>query len=299
MEPRQNSNGIVGLGTALLTPFRRDGRLDIPCLERFVAFQVTGGANFLVPVGTTGEAPTLTEDEQCEVIQAALRVAAGRVPVVAGCSSNSTLHAIERARRFKSIGVTHILSATPYYNKPTQEGIYRHFAALREETGLAIMAYSIQGRTGVNLTPDTVERLVRDGIIFAIKESSGNILQIQEICQRLGGALKVFSGDDPLVLPLMAVGAVGVVSVPANVAPRAMRAWVDTLRAGNIVQAREQFRVLRPLIEACGIETNPIPVKGAAAILGLMEATFRLPMTPPAEKTMAVVREALKPFTVS
>jgi len=296
MEPQQRNNEIVGVGTAMLTPYQRDGRLDLHCLERFVGFQVTEGANFLVPVGTTGEAPTLTEDEQCEVIQTTLRAADGRVPVVAGCSSYSTLHAIERARRFKSIGVTHLLTTTPYYNKPTQEGIYRHYAALREDTGLEIMAYSIQGRTGVNITPDTVERLVRDGIIFGIKEASGNILQIQEICQRMGSALKVFAGDDALVLPTLAVGGVGVISVPANVVPRAMREWVDKLRAGNIVKARAMLQTLRPLIDACAIETNPIPVKGAAAILGLMEATYRLPMTPPAEKTMALLRDAMKPF---
>lgn len=287
---------ITGVGTALLTPFRRDGSVDLPGLERFVAWQIGQGANFLVPIGTTGEAPTLTEDEQCAVLEATLRVAAGRVPVVAGCSSYSTQHAIERARRFQSLGIAHILSATPYYNKPTQEGIYRHFAALREATGLGIVAYSIQGRTGVNIAPDTVERLVKDQIIFAIKEASGSIPQIQEICQRLGGALTVFAGDDALVLPTLAVGCVGVISVPANVVPRAMRDWVDALAAGQMGKAREHLRRLRPLIEALGVETNPIPAKGAAALLGLMEAHLRLPMTPPAEKTMALLREALRPF---
>jgi 4-hydroxy-tetrahydrodipicolinate synthase len=287
---------ITGVGTALLTPFRRDGSVDLPCLERFVAWQIEQGANFLVPIGTTGEAPTLTEDEQCAVLESTLRVAAGRVPVVAGCSSNSTQLAIERALRFKALGATHILSATPYYNKPTQEGIYRHFAALRERTGFLIMAYSIQGRTGVNMDPDTVERLVRDGVIFALKETSGNILQIQEICRRTGNALKVFAGDDALVLPTLAVGGVGVVSVPANVVPRAMRQWVDALTSGQIVQARAHLWTLRPLIEALGVETNPIPAKGAAAILGLMEANYRLPMTPPTEKTMALLRDALRAF---
>jgi 4-hydroxy-tetrahydrodipicolinate synthase len=290
---------ITGLGTALLTPFRRDGGLDLPALERFVRFQIGQGVNFLVPCGTTGEAPTLTEDEQYQVIQTTLRVAGGRVPVVAGCSSYSTQHAIERARRFAELGVTHILSATPYYNKPTQEGIYRHFCALREQAGLAIVAYSIQGRTGVNLAPDTVERLVRGGVIFGIKESSGNVLQIQEICQRTGGALKVFCGDDALTLPVMAVGGVGVISVPANVVPRAMRDWVDTLTAGDYRHGRAQLGRLLPLFEALGVETNPIPAKGAAALLGLMGATLRLPMTSPAEKTMAVLAEALQPFMAS
>lgn len=170
----------------MVTPFRRDGRLDLPALERLVEFQVREGANFLVPIGTTGEAPTLTEEEQCAVIETTLRVANGRLPVVAECTRSDTRRVIQMGKTFKVLGVTHVLSATLYYNTPTQEGIYRHFAALREDTGLAIMAYSIQGRTGVNLEPDMVERLVRDGVIFALKAASGNILQIQEICLRMG-----------------------------------------------------------------------------------------------------------------
>jgi 4-hydroxy-tetrahydrodipicolinate synthase len=292
MEPE-----ITGVGTAMITPFRTDGSLDIPRLEQFIEFQISQGVNFLVPCGTTGETPTLSEEEQCQVIKTTLRLAKGRVPVVAGCTSYDTRHVIHMGQTFKALGVTHVLSATPYYNKPTQEGIYRHFQALKKETGLEIMLYSIQGRTGVNVTPDTVERLVKDGIIFAIKEASGNILQIQEICQRVNGALKVFSGDDALVLPLMAVGGCGVVSVASNVVPRAMREWVDTMTERNFVKAREQLKPLLPLFNALFVETNPIPVKGAAAILGLMEPNYRLPMVPPAEKTMAMLREALKPFS--
>jgi len=292
MEPE-----ITGVGTAMITPFRADGSLDVARLEKFIEFQIGEGVNFLVPCGTTGETPTLSEEEQCEVIKTTLRIAKGRVPVVAGCTSYDTRHVVHMGKMFKALGVTHVLSATPYYNKPTQEGLYQHFKALRQETGLAIMLYSIQGRTGVNVTPDTVERLVKDNIIFAIKEASGNILQIQEICQRMNGALKVFSGDDALVLPLMAVGGVGVVSVASNVVPRAMRQWVDTMTERNYVKAREQLRPLLPLFNALFAETNPIPVKGAAAILGLMEPNYRLPMVPPAEKTMAQLRETLKPFS--
>jgi len=292
MEPE-----ITGVGPAMITPFRTDGSLDVARLEKFIEFQIGEGVNFLVPCGTTGETPTLTEEEQCEVIQTTLRIAKGRVPVVAGCTSYDTKHVVHMGKTFKALGVTHVLSATPYYNKPTQEGIYQHFKALRNETGLEIMLYSIQGRTGVNVTPDTVERLVNDKIIFAIKEASGNILQIQEICQRMNGALKVFSGDDSLLLPVMAVGGVGVVSVASNVVPRAMRQWVDTMTERNFVKAREQLQSLLPLFGSLFVETNPIPVKGAAAILGLMEPTYRLPMVPPQEKTMALLRETLKPFS--
>ena len=292
MEPE-----ITGVGTAMVTPFRADGSIDMPRLEKFIDFQITEGVNFLVPCGTTGETPTLSEEEQCEVIKTTLRIAKGRVPVVAGCTSYDTKHVIHMGKMFKALGVTHVLSATPYYNKPTQEGLYQHFKALKQETGLEIMLYSIQGRTGVNVTPDTVERLTKDKIIFAVKEASGNILQMQEICQRMNGALKVFSGDDALVLPLMAVGGVGVVSVASNVVPRAMRQWVDTMTERNYVKAREQLQPLLPLFNALFVETNPIPVKGAAAILGLMEPIFRLPMVPPEEKTMAKLRETLKPFS--
>jgi 4-hydroxy-tetrahydrodipicolinate synthase len=292
MEPE-----ITGVGTAMITPFRNDGSLDGAALERFIDFQIQAGVNFLVPCGTTGETPTLSEAEQCEVIQTTLRLAKGRVPVVAGCTSYDTRHVVHMGKLFKTLGVTHVLSATPYYNKPTQEGLYQHFKALRQETGLEIMLYSIQGRTGVNVTPDTVERLVKDRIIFAIKEASGNILQIQEICQRMNGALKVFSGDDAMVLPLMAVGGVGVVSVASNVVPRAMRQWVDTMTERNFVKAREQLKPLLPLFNALFAETNPIPVKGAAAILGLMEPNFRLPMVPPSEKTLTQLQETLKPFS--
>jgi 4-hydroxy-tetrahydrodipicolinate synthase len=291
-----DSAAITGLGTALLTPFRADGALDMARLEAFIQFQIEGGVNFLVPCGTTGETPTLSDEEQVAVIQATLRIAKGRVPVVAGCTSYDTRHVVEMGKRFQSIGVTHVLSATPYYNKPTQEGIYRHFKMLRQETGLEIMLYSIQGRTGVNAAPETVARLAEERIIFAVKEASGNILQMQQICQRVNGALKVFSGDDAMALPLMAVGGEGVVSVASNVVPRAMRAWVDTMTERNYVKARGQLKTLLPLFEALFVETNPIPAKGAAAILGLMEAHFRLPMVPPAEKTMAGLRQALAPF---
>lgn len=290
------TSNITGLGTAMVTPFTASGEVDWAALERFIEFQISGGVNFLVPCGTTGETPTLTTAEQMRVVETTLKIAKGRVPVVAGCTSNNTAELIERGKQFKTIGVTHVLSASPYYNKPTQEGIYRHFKALRDETGLEIMCYSVQGRTASNIAPETVKRLVEDDIVFAIKEASGSILQQQQICQTVNGKLTVLSGDDAMTLPLFAVGGQGVVSVASNVVPRAMRTWVDTMTERNFVKAREQLKPLLPLFDACFVESNPIPVKGGLAQMGLMGLHFRLPLVPPSEKTMATMKHALAPF---
>ncbi len=291
-----DSEAITGVGTAMVTPFSSDGRLDQAALEAHIEYQIRGGVNFLVPCGTTGETPTLTEAETQQVISTTLRLAKGRVPVVAGCTSNNTAEVIEKGKKLKAIGVTHVLSSSPHYNKPTQEGIYRHFKALKDETGLEIMLYNIQGRTGSNVTAETMARLSQDKVIFAVKEASGNILQVQQLCQLVNGALKVFSGDDALILPVMAVGGVGVVSVASNLVPGPMRELVDTITERNYVKARELLKPLLPLFDACFVESNPIPVKGGLALLGRMGAHLRLPMMPPAEKTMTVMKQALAPF---
>ena len=290
------TSGIRGLGTALVTPFTMDGQVDWGALERFVDFQIEGGANFLVALGSTGEASTLTEGEQVRVVEAVLKAAAGRVPVVAGCTHNSTAELVARGLRFRAAGVRHVLSASPYYNKPTQDGIYRHYRALREATGLNIAAYTIPSRTAGNILPETVERLVADGVIFGLKEASGNILQIQDICRRVGAACAVLSGDDAMTLPVMAVGGAGVIATASNAVPGAMRAWVDTLVERNFVRAREPLAQLLPLFEACGAETNPIPIKAALGLLGLMEAHYRLPLVPPSAETVARLKQALAPF---
>jgi 4-hydroxy-tetrahydrodipicolinate synthase len=292
----EDTSAITGLGTAMVTPFTAGGEVDWAALERFVEFQISGGVNFLVPCGTTGETPTLTDAEQVRIVETTLKISRGRVPVVAGCTSNNTAELVERGQKFKAIGVKHVLSASPYYNKPTQEGIYRHFKALREATGLNIMAYSVQGRTASNILPETVKRLVDDGIVFAIKEASGSILQQQQICQTVNGKLTVLSGDDALTLPLMAVGGSGVVSVASNLVPRPMRDWVDTMTERNYVKAREQLKPLLPLFDACFVESNPIPVKGGLSQMGMMGLHYRLPMVPPSEKTMATMKLALAPF---
>jgi len=291
-----DNQAICGVGTAMVTPFTADGAVDMEAMERFIDFQIQGGVNFLVPLGTTGETPTLTDAEQEQIIQLAMRLAKGKVPVVVGCTSNNTAEVVARGKRFKTLGVTHVLSACPYYNKPTQEGIYRHFKALREGTGLEIMLYNIPGRTSSNALPDTIARLGAEGIVFAVKEASGSILQIQSLCQKVNGDLQVLSGDDAMTMPLMAVGGKGVVSVASNVVPRAMREWTDTMTERNFVKAREQLKPLLPLFNACFVESNPIPVKAGAKLLGLMDTNYRLPMVPPEAKTVEIMEQALRPF---
>ena len=287
---------FTGVGTALLTPFREDGAVDLANLTDFIEFQINEGINFIVPCGTTGEGVTLTDAEQAEVIKTCLKVAKGRVPVLAGCGGNNTAAIIGKGKELKELGVTHILSVSPYYNKPTQEGIYQHYRAIRRETGLEIMLYSIQGRTASNVLPETVARLAEEKIIFAIKEGSGSIVQMQKICQLTGDSLQVFSGDDALTMPLMAVGGVGVVCTSSNVLPKPICEWVDTMKQGDFHRAQEQLKPLLPAFEAFFVETNPIPVKGAASLMGLMQARYRLPLVPPSESTMHLLKQVLAPF---
>ena len=287
---------ISGVGTALVTPFTADGAVDLEAMERFIDFQIEEGINFLVPLGTTGETPTLTDSEQEQIIKLALDRAKGKVPVVVGCTSNNTAEVVERGKHFATLGVTHLLSACPYYNKPTQGGILEHFRALRKGSGLEIMLYNVPGRTASNAMPETIARLGEEGVIFAVKEASGSIQQIQSLCQKVNGGLQVLSGDDAMTLPLMAVGGVGVVSVAGNIVPKAMREWCDTMTERNFVKAREQLQPLLPLFDACFVESNPIPVKAGAEQLGLMKAKYRLPMVPPQAKTVQLMEEVLAPF---
>jgi 4-hydroxy-tetrahydrodipicolinate synthase len=296
MQTHTETDRIAGLGTALATPFTADGEVDWRALERLVAFQIAGGVDFLVPLGSTGEASTLSEDEQLGVIETTLRVAEGRVPVLVGCTHNDTRALIERGRRFAAAGVCHVLSASPYYNKPTQEGIYRHYRALREATGLNVAAYTIPGRTAGNIAPETVARLVEDGIVFGIKESSGNIQQIQQTCQLVGARCAVFAGDDALTLPVMALGGAGVIAVASNAIPGAMRDWMVFLRQGDYARARAELARLLPLFDACGVEPNPIPLKAGMTLLGLLQPYHRLPLIPAAASTVETMRSALAPF---
>lgn len=283
-----------GCGTALVTPFRADGALDEPALQAHIEQQVLNGIRILVPCGTTGEAATLTDAEWLRVIELTAETAAGRAAVFAGCTHNATAEAVERARRVSAIpGVTGVLSANPYYNRPGQEGQYRHFAAVAAATTLPVMLYNIPGRTGANLEPATVLRLAAIPNVVAIKESSGNMVQIAELLTRLPEGFQVFAGDDALALPTLALGGAGLISVASNVIPAEMSELVDAALSGDWSRARALNRRFFPLMQAHFVEPSPAPVKAVLALLGRGEETLRLPMVPVAEATRCMLRELL------
>ncbi|MBL8167784.1 MAG: 4-hydroxy-tetrahydrodipicolinate synthase [Acidobacteria bacterium] len=275
-----NLNQLQGCGTAIITPFQHDESIDELALRRFIEFQITGGVDFLVACGTTGESVTLSEEEQARVVALTIEVAKGRVPVVAGAGGYNTREVIEKIHRYEALGADAILSVTPYYNKPTQEGLYQHYRALAEATSLPIILYSVQGRTGVNLEPATVARLAEIENIIGIKEASGNITQIGEIAALVNSDFKIFAGDDSVVLPVAALGGVGVISVASNLLPRPVSDLAHACVAGRYEEARKLHRQLTPIFKAMFIESNPIPVKAALAMSGLIEEVYRLPLVP-------------------
>lgn len=287
---------LRGCGTAIITPFQADESIDESALRRLIDHQIEGGVDFLVACGTTGESVTLTETEQSRVIALTVEVAAGRVPVVAGAGGYNTREVIEKIHRYAALGVDAILSVTPYYNKPTQEGLFEHFRAIAEASELPIILYNVPGRTGCNLEPVTVVRLAQFEKIVAIKEASGNISQIGELATLLDGSFAIFSGDDGLILPVAALGGVGVISVAANLLPREVSQLTHLSVDGKLDEARALNRILMPVFKAMFIESNPIPVKAAMAMVGMIEEVYRLPMTPLSEgsrrKLEAVLREA-------
>ena len=271
---------LKGCGTAMITPFRRDQSIDEAAFRRFVEFQINGGVDFLVACGTTGESVTMTEDEQARVVELTVEYAAGRVPVVAGAGGYNTREVIEKIHRYEKLGVDAILSVTPYYNKPMQEGLYQHYKAIASATPLPIILYSVQGRTSVNLEPATVARLAEIENIVAIKEASGNISQIAEIASLVSDEFKIFAGDDSVVLPVAALGGVGVISVASNLLPRQVSDLCHASVEGHLEKARKLNRQLTPIFKAMFIESNPIPVKAALAMTGMIEEVYRLPLTP-------------------
>ena len=277
---------LNGCGTALVTPFRLDGGVDEAALEALVEWQIVQGIDFLVPCGTTGEASTLTEAETLRVVEIVCRVAAGRVPVFAGCTHNATHEAMSRARKLAGIkGLTGILTANPYYNRPNQEGQYQHFKAIAESVDLPVLLYNIPGRTGANLEPATVVRLSEIRNIIGIKESSGNMAQITELLQIVPKGFLVFSGDDGLVLPAMALGAVGLVSVASNVVPGVMRTLTAAILANDWVSARRINRQYTRLMQALFLEPSPAPAKAVLALLGHGTDVLRLPLVPVSNAT--------------
>jgi 4-hydroxy-tetrahydrodipicolinate synthase len=271
---------LRGCGTALVTPFGRDGKVDVEALRRLVQFQLREGINFLVPCGTTGETPTLQKEEYEGVIRVVVQEAGGKVPIIAGATSNSTQHVCEVVKEIGSLGIQGILSAAPYYNKPTQEGIYRHFEAIAEATNLPVILYNVPGRTSSNIEPATVARLSRIPNIVGVKEASGSIVQQMEVLNVVAPGFAVLSGDDAFTFPLMSLGGVGVVSVASNEVPGPISSLTRLLLEGQYNEARKLNAELLPLMQANFIESNPIPVKAALAMMGMIEEIYRLPLVP-------------------
>jgi 4-hydroxy-tetrahydrodipicolinate synthase len=272
---------FTGLGTALITPFRSDGSLDEPAIRRLARRQIEAGVHFLSPCGTTGEAPTLSEEEKIRVVELVADEANDRVPVLAGAGGYDTREVMHMVRRMEEAGANGILSVTPYYNKPTPEGLYRHYKAVAESTSLPIVLYNVPGRTGVNVDTQTLLRIAELKNIVAVKEASGNMTQICEICAAVRDDFIVLSGDDALALPLMAVGGHGVVSVASNEAPAEMAQMVEAAEKGDIRRASSLHTSLLPLMQVNFVESNPGPVKAAMAAMGLIEENYRLPMVSP------------------
>lgn len=272
---------FTGCGTALVTPFKRDGSLDEPGVSRLARRQIDAGIHFLVPCGTTGEVPTLTDEEQVRVVQLVVAEAKGRVPVLAGAGGYNTQEVIHAGQRMKAAGADGLLSVTPYYNKPSPEGLYQHYKAIGDAVGLPIVVYNVPGRTGVNVDPATLLRLTSIPQVVAVKEASGNVTQMCEICGSVPSSFIVLSGDDALTLPLMAIGGHGLISVASNEIPGEMSRMVELAERGDFAGARALHQQMLPLLQVNFIESNPMPVKSAMATMGLLEEVYRLPMVPP------------------
>ena len=283
-----------GAFTALVTPFR-NGEVDVEALESMVEFQVQHGVNGLVPCGTTGETPAMSEAEDRLVVETTVRIANGRVPVVAGTGSNSTDMAIKYTRMADEVGADGSLQVAPYYNKPTQEGLFRHFAAIAESTDLPLVIYNIPGRTGVTITAETMARLWAEiPNVVGVKDSTLSMNMISDMRGLCGEDFSILSGDDPMTLPVVALGGQGVISVASNVAPAAVSDMVKALLSGDFDRGRELHYELLPLFRALFVETNPIPVKTAASLLGLCSDEMRLPMVPLSGENLAMLQRVME-----
>ncbi len=283
----------TGAGTALVTPFTAAGEVDEAAVRRLARRQIDEGIHFLVPCGTTGESPTLSREEHLRVIELVVDEARGRVPVLAGAGGYNTHEVAELAQAAEALGAAGLLSVTPYYNKPTQAGLIAHYKAIASSTSLPIIVYNVPGRTGCNVEPKTLAALAGVPNIVGVKEASGNMTQMCEVCRVVPDDFIVLSGDDALTLPLMAVGGKGLVSVASNVVPGPIAQMVEAAERGDFAVARAAHARLMPLMLAHFVESNPIPVKAAMAALGLLEERYRLPMVPPAESTRARLHEVL------
>jgi 4-hydroxy-tetrahydrodipicolinate synthase len=283
---------LHGCGTALITPFKQDQTIDQDALGRLVEWQVESGIHFLVPCGTTGETPALSKEEWLRVIDITIEVAGGKVPIVAGATSNYTAEAVEKARELsKRKGVDAILTASPYYNKPTQEGQYQHFKAIAEAVDKPLVLYNVPGRTAANIEPSTLGRLAKIPNIIAVKEASGNISQIAEVFNHVPESFLVFSGDDAVTLPVLSLGGVGIISVASNEIPREMAELTQAALDNDWKKARRIHRKFLPLMQANFIESNPMPVKAVLAMMGRIEEVYRLPMLPMKRETRGKLQQ--------
>jgi len=285
---------LRGCATALVTPFTADGAIDEAALTRLIEYQLSGGVKLLVPCGTTGESATMTEEEDQRVIKRTIELARGRAHVIAGTGSNSTAAAIDNSRIARDLGADAVLIVAPFYNKPTQQGLYAHFRAIAEAVDLPIVIYNVPGRTSCNISADTTLRLAGDcENIVAVKEASGNLSQIMEILHQRPDGFRVLSGDDALTFPMIALGADGLISVASNEAPELMARMVDLALEGKWSEARELHYHLLPLMEVNFIESSPGPVKAGLAMMNLIGENFRLPLVPIQEKSRAQLRVVL------
>jgi 4-hydroxy-tetrahydrodipicolinate synthase len=287
------ARALTGCGTALVTPFTRSGEVDEPALRRLVEWQIAEGVHFLVPCGSTGEAVTLTTAEHRRVVEITVEVAEGRLPIVAGAGSNDTARAIALSREMSAAGATHLLHVSPAYNKPPQRGILAHFRAIADATELPIVVYNVPGRTASNIEARTTLALAEHPRIVAVKEASGNLAQVTDILRHRPPEFSVLSGDDALTLAIMAAGGDGVISVVSNATPRLMSRLVDWCAAGDFAEARALAMRLTPWFEAAFIDSNPIPVKAALAMMGKIENSLRLPLVPLGDGHVPGVRAAL------
>lgn len=285
---------FVGCGTALVTPFRTNGELDLTALRALVEWQIEEGIDFLVACGSTGEAQTLTDEERERVVGTVVEVARGRVPVVAGATSNDTAKAVAETKAMCRLGVDGILSAAPYYNKPTQTGLLRHFEAIADATTRPVILYNVPGRSAVNIAPGTILELARHPNVVAVKEASGDLIQMMRILKDRPAGFRVLSGDDALTLPLIACGGDGIISVISNEVPAMMTRLARLAREGNLAEARPLHYRLLPLIDANFLETNPAPAKCALHLMGRIENVLRLPLVPVSETTRRAIAATLE-----
>jgi 4-hydroxy-tetrahydrodipicolinate synthase len=286
---------ISGSAVALVTPFHQDGSVDFEAIRRLVRFHRESGTDIVLPCGTTGESPTLTNDEEAEIIRTVRDEAGDSMMVAAGAGTNDTRHAVELSRNAEKAGAQAILSVAPYYNKPSQEGFYQHFRHVAEAVSIPVIIYNVPGRTGCNVSAATILRLARDfENVLAVKEASDNFEQIMTLIDERPERFSVMTGEDGLMLPFMALGGDGVISVAANQVPKVVKGLIDAMKAGNLDEARKINRKYRKLFRLNFIESNPVPVKYALSLMGMVEDVYRLPLVPMAEANKAILRAELE-----